>query len=442
MNFDKYDDGFFCIGSAYGFLPKRDPLPKVPVIYFELQKIMEDLHIFQNSTRLGILGIPNKIVNTIKMIPNFEDRIQHEKDPFVLHALFRAYAFIASGFLLESSYQECLQSGHYGRARRRLPENIAKPFVCISEKLNVHPWLDYHYAYALGNYIRIDPSKSLHWKNLDMACKFSGTKDEIGFIMLHVYINELSPRLIEGIQKEDLALCARVITEMNERRKEMWIASDPKHYNDFRIFIMGIKGNPSIFGEGVIYEGCFDNEPQQYRGQTGAQDDIIPTLDIFTGIIRYYPENELTQYLHDLRTYRPKVVQTFFHDLEDYYNKYPLLDLLRSQHDYENIVHLLTIIDQVFQFRQGHWHFVEKYIIANTDYGQATGGTPIISWLKNQILAVLEYEKDILNYLSDPCRHQDIIRCQNYQEFIALQKSFDQKYAFYHNAGISEKKQN
>ena len=79
---------------------------------------------------------------------------------------------------------------------------------------------------------------------------------------------------------------------------------------------MGIKGNDEIFGDGVIYEGISE-EPVQYRGQTGAQDNIIPTADIFTGVIDYYPSNDLTKYLLDLRSYRPKCIQNFLSDLKD-----------------------------------------------------------------------------------------------------------------------------
>lgn len=127
--------------------------------------------------------------------------------------------------------------------------------------------------------------------------------------MLHVYINELSPRLVDSIMKVggqdtasvDLRNCAHTMTEINSRRKEMWIASRYKRYNDFRIFIMGIRGNEQIYGDGLVYDTCFDNVPQTYRGQTGAQDSIIPMVDIFSGIVDFYPANKLTEYLLDLR---------------------------------------------------------------------------------------------------------------------------------------------
>ena len=137
------------------------------------------------------------------------------------------------------------------------------PFVCVAEKLDYIPWMDYHYSYSLGNYVKKDASKDLHWKNLDMAVKFAGTSDEVGFIMLHVYINEAqsaAPQIhlymchdAMSEHKAELSTVARMneglelnfntIKGMNKRRQEMWAASNPKNYNDFRVFIMGIKGN-------------------------------------------------------------------------------------------------------------------------------------------------------------------------------------------------------
>jgi indoleamine 2,3-dioxygenase len=108
----------------------------------------------------------------------------------------------------------------------------------------------------------------------------------------------------KGKMNEGLELNFDTIKGMNQRRQEMWAASNPKNYNDFRIFIMGIKGNEDLFGDGLVYTGCFNDEPQQFRGQTGAQDDIIPCQDIFSGLTAFYPENELTKYLIDLRKVR------------------------------------------------------------------------------------------------------------------------------------------
>jgi indoleamine 2,3-dioxygenase len=269
-----------------------------------------------------------------------------------------------------------------------------------------------------------------------MACRFSGTPDEIGFIMLHVYINELSPALVDGIMRvgkgEDinanLKRTALTMKDINARRKEMWAASRHERYNDFRIFIMGIKGNEALYGDGLVYEGCFNDEPQQYRGQTGAQDSLIPMMDIFSGVVDHYPDNKLTEYLMDLRTYRPKCIQEFFIDLRAHYSARPLFQTLKESGDYEAMIYLLSVVNEVYLFRNGHWQFVQKYIMANTKYPKATGGTPITSWLINQIEAVLHYEGEILRELdAHAADFKDALSAEAAEWYSDLSSTYTQK---------------
>jgi indoleamine 2,3-dioxygenase len=412
---NSYTDGFFNVSSINGFLPTRNPLKELPEYYSEMQYVINNLNI--------IILQPNRIIKEVFLIPDYSLFVENEKDIFVIQSLYRAYTFISSAYTLELSYQKFIKEGTYGKARLLLPEHISKSLIIVSNKLNVYPWLDYHYAYSLGNYVKKDENGSLDWKNLSMACSFTGTPNEVGFIMLHVYINEISPKLVESVldtvqtmidykdekdEKEkintrinkSLKDCENAMIEINKRRREMWEASNHSNYNDFRIFIMGIKGNTEIFGDGLIYEGCFNDIPQQYRGQTGAQDNIIPTMDIFTGIVDYYPDNKLTEYLLDLRTYRPVCIQEFLQDLRDYFKENLILENLIKNQNIEGLFHLFNIVDEVYFFRNGHWQFVQKYIMENTKYEYATGGTPITSWLINQIEAVLNYEKVIINVIN------------------------------------------
>lgn len=396
-----YSDGVFDVSPTKGFLPIHDPLPSLPEEFIHLQTAISRLP--------ETIKIPNQIVEVVKGIPDYTDIIHSESvNPFIFQALFRAYTFIASAYTLELSYQVFVDTGKYGPARRMIPANIARPLVLVAERLKVYPWLDYHYAYSLGNYVKIDPSGSLDWKNLGMACSFTGGQDEVGFIMLHVYINELSPALIDSVMKykesEDschLASVAQVMRKINDRRKEMWEASRSERYNDFRIFIMGIKGNTELFGDGVVYQGCYDDQPQQFRGQTGAQDNIIPMMDIFTGVVDYYPQNKLTEYLIDLRSYRPVCIQDFLTDLRSHYSDNPVISKLLREKDANGLLYLLQIVEQIYLFRNGHWSFIQKYIMANTKYENATGGTPIISWVPNQIQCVLTYGEKIIQSIDD-----------------------------------------
>ena len=417
MNLDRYSDNFFEVNHLNGFLPKKSPLAVLPERYSELQVLIDEMPIKKGNGQDGLLAIEGAIEDAVKKLKNYKDLVKNEDDIFINQALFRAYAFLASAYLLAPSHFSFQKTKKYGKAHRVLPAQISEPFVLVSKKLDVYPFLDYHYAYSLGNYVKIDDSKGYEWENLAMAAKFSGMDDERGFIMLHVDINQYSPQLVGSILdfinakdnhgvNQSLNNCLSSMKNINERRQIMWEASRWKHYNDFRVFIMGIKGNDEIFGDGVIYEGVSE-EPVQYRGQTGAQDNIIPTADIFTGVINYYPSNDLTKYLLDLRSYRPKCIQNFLSDLKDEMKENRLFGTIKKTNNEEGLCILIQILDEIYYFRNGHWQFVQKYIMANTKYAKATGGTPIISWIPNQITAVLNYMSDVLELIPDNSRFID-----------------------------------
>lgn len=411
MNLDRYSDNFFEVNHLNGFLPKKSPLAVLPERYSELQVLIDEMPIKKGNGQDGLLAIEGAIEDAVKKLKNYKDLVKNEDEIFINQALFRAYAFLASAYLLAPSHFSFQKTKKYGKAHRVLPAQISEPFVLVSKKLDVYPFLDYHYAYSLGNYVKIDDSKGYEWENLAMAAKFSGMDDERGFIMLHVDINQYSPQLVGSILdfinakdnhgvNQSLNNCLSSMKSINARRQIMWEASRWKHYNDFRVFIMGIKGNDEIFGDGVIYEGVSE-EPVQYRGQTGAQDNIIPTADIFTGVINYYPSNDLTKYLLDLRSYRPKCIQNFLSDLKDEMKENRLFSTIKKTNNEEGLCILIQILDEIYYFRNGHWQFVQKYIMANTKYAKATGGTPIISWIPNQITAVLNYMSDVLELIPD-----------------------------------------
>lgn len=433
---DRYDDGVFRVGRKHGFLPQRSPLTTLPDPFGPVQALLDDLPVWLDATRQrrGVLGRPGEIAARVDALPDLSAVVatiagsvdgeprKHRDAARLLQALFRGYGFIASGYLLEPAHHGTMADGRYGRARSALPAAVAKPLVLAADALGMAPWLDYHHAYSLGNFRHRDPTlhgeELWHWSNLDMACRFSGTADEVGFIMLHVQINQHTAALLGAFQDilRDARLgtaaenpagpwqrLLRALEHINRSRREMWRASRPERYNDFRVFIMGITGNEALFGPGVVYEGVarFGGRPMQFRGQTGAQDDIIPACDILLGIDDAYPGNELTEYLRDLRQYRPPVVRAWF---EDARRDRDDSGLDRRVVDEPGLALIAAAcIEQVTLFRIGHWQFVQRYILAHTRHATATGGTPITSWLPNQIEACFLRMRQLLT-AADPAR--------------------------------------
>jgi indoleamine 2,3-dioxygenase len=384
------------------------------------------------SGRQGILGTPGLIAERVAQLPNLvddvtrivadaQDKSKDNRDASrLVQALFRGYGFLTSAYLLESAHHGTRAGGAYGKARNVLPSALAQPLVLTADALGIPPWLDYHHSYSLGNFVHRDSTLHgedlWHWKNLDMACRFSGTSDETGFIMLHVQINQHTAALLGAFQDvlRDAQLkgesenpagpwqrLLRALEHINRSRREMWRASRPERYNDFRVFIMGITGNEALFGPGVVYQGVkkYGEKPMQFRGQTGAQDDIVPACDILLGIDNTYPTNELTDYLRDLRQYRPPVVQKWFDDVRKDRDAVELDQFLASNAGIALIA--AACVEQITLFRIGHWQFVQKYILAHTRHATATGGTPITSWLPNQIDACFARMDQLLGY-ADP----------------------------------------
>ena len=76
-----------------------------------------------------------------------------------------------------------------------------------------------------------------------------------------------------------------------------------------------------------------------------------------------------------------------------------LFNTLKESGNEEGLCTLIQILDEIYYFRNGHWQFVQKYIMANTKYAKATGGTPIISWIPNQITAVLNFMTDVISLI-------------------------------------------
>jgi indoleamine 2,3-dioxygenase len=407
-----YNDGFFHVNAQNGFLPSQPPLVRLPEIYKDLQELLDDMPVHKKDGTQGLLAHKDQIESRVKTLPNLIESIRKEKDMRTLCALYRGYTFLSSAYLLESAYQVFKQTGKYGKARTLLPSNLAVPLWHISQTIKAHPWLDYSYAYSLGNWMKRDESKGLTVDNLDLCVAFSGTEDERGFILDHVEINSHGGDLIQsydtiisGLREAEknqvlsgLKLCVQTMTRMNEARKKMWKVSRSERYNDFRVFIMGIQGNSAIFGDGVIYEGVNDT-PRKYGGQTGSLDNIIPSLDTFFRVIDYYPDNELTKYLYYLRNYRPSVFQLYLKDLErSTENLYYAIQELCGE---EGLLLILKVHEQNYLFRHGHWQFVQKYIMANTTYRVATGGSDIMSYLPNQLYSVLYAMKECLRRLEN-----------------------------------------
>lgn len=291
--------------------------------------------------------------------------------------------------------------------------------------------MEYAGSYALYNYRLEDPKQGMDYSNLRLIRAFEHgldpTSSEAGFVLVHIEMVKHSGPLVKGatsllsLAADHPASAPRLplpqrhaintalgdilsaLGRINTAMETMWSKSRPASYTSFRTFIFGITSQ-SMFPNGVVYEGVPPEEPQSFRGESGANDSIIPLMDNLLQIPM--PDTPLTAILRDFRDYRPSNHRAFLGHVADRSAQLGLKRLVlalgeetatgNSEEDDERKEAIRTsrrlwlkILHQVRDFRWRHWCFAREYILKRTSHPTATGGSPIVTWLPNQLQAVL-----------------------------------------------------
>lgn len=403
----KHPQSWLSVNTENGFLPRIKPLKELPEIYNDINIILEKMKISSQNSLLK----DNKFAEYVdKHLPTYD--LSSQNNIQILASLFRDYCFIASAYSLETSHFN-LVDGKYGKARDELPPKLSKPLKLLGEKLGTKPWLDYAYGYGLSNAIpKLGATDLGDYRSYETIRMFNGHESESGFINVHVAMNSFTPELVKAQQSileaahykkiDDLKYYLNkhyyILNDIINSLNTMWKACKKSEYLSFRTFIMGQKGNKEMYpAEKIIFNLGDSVEYYSFRGETGAQDSIIPSVDSIFQI--NYPKNKLTEYLYDLREYRPKDHQEYIE-----YNKNMSLqvDLINlAKEDAEASLALLRNLNCIRLFRRKHWNLTKKYIIENTKHPVATGGTPITTWLPNQLGATLESMMSLVETLNE-----------------------------------------
>ena len=168
--------------------------------------------------------------------------------------------------------------------------------------------MEYAGSYALFNYRLEDPSKGLEYDNLRLVRAFEHglhhDSSEAGFVLVHIDMVRNSGPLVAGVMKsfeaatktaaggnvaelrkglnEGLEDILGAMKKINAVMETMWAKSRPTEYTSFRTFIFGITSQ-SMFPNGVVYEGLNDNKPMSFRGESGANDSMVPLIRLVSG---------------------------------------------------------------------------------------------------------------------------------------------------------------
>ena len=365
------------------FLPNKDPLKKYITKSRSLQKLE---NIASELPKLLLTGkvqetIDGLKVNALSIKPLLKKNDLRELKLSMVYLSFIAHAYIWGG----------------KRPSKILPEVISKPWVEVSSILGRPPILSYA-SYCLDNWYRVDKSKNISLENVALITNFLGGVDEDWFVTIHVCIEnaakdavtaayEISKLKSNKDKKLDDGLRRIIISlrEVNAIFSRMPEKCDPYvYYHRVRPFIFGTKDNPDL-KKGLVYENQFNNMPQFFRGETGAQSSIMPFLDGALGI--YHTKDHLRHYLNEMREYMPPEHRSMIEEVESISKAKEMINKSKSLTNKYN-----KCLEEIRKFRALHLEFAASYIHKQSQiknpFGtggstiKGTGGTPFMKYLK------------------------------------------------------------
>ena len=279
-----------------------------------------------------------------------------------------------------------------------LPANLARPMVAISDRLGQAPLLPYS-GYVLDNWYRLDKAGPVALDNIVMHQNFLGGDDENWFVLVHVAIEaeagvllDNAAKLVTVAKQGDESEAERLLVEMNAAWERIYghFARMPErcdpyiYFNRVRPYIHGWANNPALDG-GLVYEGIekFGSTPQAFRGQTGSQSSIVPSMDALFQV--GHSDDPLKSFLDELHHYRPVQHRRFIEDLAA---QSTLRDFVTASGNQPLKDAFNACLEQSARFRTRHLEYAASYInkqmSSNTgnDPDVGTGGTPFMKYLK------------------------------------------------------------
>ena len=349
------------------------------------EQILEDL-----ACSIPKLLLTNKIRKQIDNLPNSffsHDLSKYSEEE--LRLLNVQFSFLAHAYV----WGDLVPS-------KILCKAIAKPWSDISEMLGRPPILSYA-SYCLDNWHKINQDEGVNLDNVALNYNFLGGIDEDWFVTIHVCIEHAANKAIqsafsialktetndcdEKLLLDELTSIKEAMLEVNHIFRKMPEKCDPYiYYHRVRPYIFGWKNNPAL-PDGLIYESCFDEKPQLFRGETGAQSSIVPTLDALLNVV--HERDELREYLDEMKSYMPPSHRELIKFIED---------TSKVKEQISNNKMLMELYDDCCQeisiFRSQHLRYAADYIhnqsTKSTLFGsggskvRGTGGTPFMKYLK------------------------------------------------------------
>ena len=370
--------------NVHGFISSEQPLRYLNDKNQD-EQILEDL-----ACSIPKLLLTNKIRKQIDELP--DSFFSHDLSKYSeeeLRLLNVQFSFLAHAYV----WGDLVTS-------KILCKAIAKPWSNISKMLGRPPILSYA-SYCLDNWHKINQDEGVNLDNVALNYNFLGGIDEDWFVTIHVCIEHAANKAIqsasnialktetsdcdEKVLLDELTSIKEAMLEVNHIFRKMPEKCDPYiYYHRVRPYIFGWKNNPAL-PDGLIYESCFDEKPQLFRGETGAQSSIVPTLDALLNVV--HERDELREYLDEMKSYMPPSHRELIKFIED---------TSKVKEQITNNKMLMELYDDCCQeisiFRSQHLRYAADYIhnqsTKSTLFGsggskvRGTGGTPFMKYLK------------------------------------------------------------
>lgn len=361
-----------------GFLPGADPLKRLPDAFLAWEEAGREL------PKTLMSGDVRARLETLPLLDAAELAEERERRRAMILLSFLGHAYVW---------------GNAGPVEA-IPACIAKPWHAVARVLGRPPVLSYA-SYALDNWRRLEPTKPVELGNLAMLQNFLGGQDEEWFVLVHVAIEaHAGPALaaIHSAQRavaadatdvlaDRLTVIAQTLDSMHEVLLRMPERCDPYiYFHRVRPYLHGWAGHPGLTG-GLRYEGVaeYGGRPQEFRGETGAQSSIVPTLDAALGIS--HADDPLRGYLREMLAYMPPAHRSFIRAVE----KGPAIRAYviqrRRKHPALREAYNAAVTG-IERFRATHFEYVHRYIVQQ-DRGDrrnpndvGTGGTPFVPYLR------------------------------------------------------------
>lgn len=351
------------ISPVTGFLPEQQPLERLPS-YFDLwenvvSNIVELLE--QREFRLSVNKMPLLSCDRLK-----DDRA-YRRAYSVLGYIAHAYIWADEAYV------------------NRLPTQLAKPWVEVSDYLGLLPIASYS-GLILWNWKFVNSKhpqtiSSFEPENIEILNTFTGSSNECWFYLLSIYFEYIgAPCITTGLKAIEYARKdnpRKVIQNINTLTKQIEVLKklltrmhehcDPSFfYTKLRPFLAGWKNMKNAGLEGVYY-GDSSKKLRVYSGGSNAQSSLIQTLDLILNI-KHKPccgghkSKENDSFSNEMKKYMPRKHRDFLNHLSK-------VNLLRDYalNNAETCPELLraynSAVTMMKQFRDGHIQLVTRYII-------------------------------------------------------------------------------